>query len=261
MAPARSVPAHRSPPLKWLALAILAASMCVLFALPRAGQAQALSIHVIQRADAQALVPVIRPLLPEGGYVNAYQGKLIIRTSTANFDEILAALGDMPEAPRTVAVHLRRRAGGESAGGGIRVGPGGVSAGAGSVTRQRQDDYRINTLSGHAAAIGQGTLVALTGTQYPALMSLRQGIEVRPMLTGDGRVRLDIAQRFERPAGGGTAEIQGAASTLMMVPGQWQPLGAITVTEDSSAAGLGGADRHSERLSLPLEVKVELQGD
>ena len=86
------------------------ALLLLLIAAPLLARADALSIHVIQRADAQALVPVIRPLLPEGGYVNAYQGKLVIRTTSANFDQVLAALGDMPEVPRTVSVHLRRRA-------------------------------------------------------------------------------------------------------------------------------------------------------
>ncbi len=241
-------------------LATLLPALLLLVLLPLIGRADALSLHIIQRADAQALVPVIRPLLPEGGYVNAYQGKLIIRTTSANFDEILGALGDMPEAPRTVSVHLRRRADGDAEGGGVRIGTGGVGLGAGSISTRRQDDYRINTLSGHAATIGQGTLVAITGTQYPALMSLKQGIQVLPMLTGDGRVRLDISQRFDRPTGGGTATVQEAATTLMMVPGQWQPLGAITVTENSAARGLGGGARHSERLALPLEVKVEVEG-
>lgn len=233
-------------------------ALMMLMMVPATGHTDPLSIHIIQRVDAGELVPVIRPLLPEGGSVNAYQGKLIIRTSSANFDEILTALGDMPEAPRTVSVHLRRRAGTESGGGGVRVGPGGVTTGAGTAHTRRQDDYRIRTLSGHAANIGQGMLVALTGTQYPALMSLKQGIEVLPMLTGDGRVRLRIAQRFEQPAGGGVSTTQGAGTTLLLVPGQWQPIGAISVTEDARRRGLDGAAARSERLTLPLEVKVEL---
>lgn len=245
----RCTPGHRT-----LALLLL------LIAAPLLARADALSIHVIQRADAQALVPVIRPLLPEGGYVNAYQGKLVIRTTSANFDQVLAALGDMPEVPRTVSVHLRRRADGGRSGGGVSIDRNGVRAGAGSIQRQRQDDYRIDTLAGHAAGISQGTLVALTGTQYPALMTLKQGIRITPVMTGDGRVRLTVAQRFDEPAGDGVARTQGADTTLVVTPGQWRPLGAITVSERTGALGLSGGATHSERLDLPLEVKVEIGG-
>lgn len=79
----------------------LALALLVLLSLSGAARADEMSIHVIQRADAEAVLPVIRPLLPEGGYANAYQGKLVIRTNDRNFDEILGALGDMPEVPRT----------------------------------------------------------------------------------------------------------------------------------------------------------------
>ena len=237
-------------------LALLLLLLCA----PLLARAEAMSIHVIQRSDAQALVPVIRPLLPEGGYVNAYQGKLVIRTTTANFDQVLAALGDMPEVARTVSVHLRRRSNSERSSGGVTVGRDGIRAGAGSISRQRHDDYRINTLAGHAAAISQGTLVALTGTQYPALLSLKQGIEITPVLTGDGRVRLTLAQRFDEPAGNGQALTQGSETTLVVTPGQWQALGSITVSERTGTRGLRGATVHSERLNLPLEVKVEIGG-
>jgi len=185
-----------------------------------AARAQEMSIHVIQRADAEALLPVIRPLLPEGGYVNAYQGKLVIRTDDRNFDEILGALGDMPE-----------------------------------------DRYSINTLSGHPAGISQGSLVALTGTQFPALLALKQGIDITPVVTSDSRVRLTIEQRFDEPAGRQRARTQQASSTLVVTPGQWQPLGQITVSESQSATGLGGASTRSDRFSLPLEVKVEIGGE
>ncbi|MGB1408446.1 hypothetical protein [Alloalcanivorax venustensis] len=145
----------------------LALALLVLLSLSGAARADEMSIHVIQRADAEAVLPVIRPLLPEGGYANAYQGNLVIRTNDRNFDEILGALGDMPEVPRTVTVQLRRQGDSSSAGGDIRINGQSVRAGANTVTTRRQDRYSINTLSGHPAGISQGSLVALTGTQFP----------------------------------------------------------------------------------------------
>lgn len=239
----------------WFAL--LSLSLLLSLATPLRAQ---MSIHIVQRSDAAALVPIIDPLLPEGGYVNAYQGKLIIRTTTNNFDEILAALGDMPDAPRTVTVHLRRH--GNSAGQRTAAGiqPGRITLNAATRDHQRTDHYQINTLTGHPASISQGTLVALSGTAYPALITLKQGIEVIPRMTADGRVRLNIAQRFEQPAGHGTAHTQGSQSTLMLTPGQWQPLGEITVRERFSGTSLGGVRREGHRVNLPLDVKVEVKG-
>lgn len=239
----------------------LALLLLVLLTAPFTAHAEAMSIHVIQRADAEALLPVIRPLLPEGGYANAYQGKLVIRTDERNFDQILDALGDMPEVPRTVTVQLRRQGEGGTRDGGVRIDGKGIRAGGTTVTTRREDRYSINTLSGHAAGISQGSLVAITGTHFPALLALKQGIEITPVLTSDGRVQLTVAQRFDEPAGNRRARTQQAQSTLVVTPGQWQPLGQITVSESGSRADIGGVSTRSERLSLPLEVKVEVGGN
>ncbi|ASK34253.1 hypothetical protein CEK62_07595 [Alcanivorax sp. N3-2A] len=239
-------------------LALLCLSLCLALATPLQAQ---MSIHIIQRSDAAALVPVIEPLVPADGYVNAYQGKLIIRTTEANFDEILAALGDMPDAPRTVVVHFRRAGSTESSAAGAGIQQGRITLGATGQRGERQDHYQISTLTGHAAGISQGTLVALSGTYYPALVSLKQGIRVTPQMTADGRVRLSIEQRFDEPPDArGHARTQGSSSTLMLTPGQWQPLGAISVSERDSAAGLGSVRVQTRQAELPLEVKVEVKG-
>lgn len=235
---------------------LLALGLLSLAALSRAQ----MSIHIIQRSDAAALVGIIDPLLPPDGYVNAYQGKLIIRTTESNFDDILAALGDMPDAPRTVTVHLRRQGSGEShaTSAGIQQGQLGLQADA--QQSQREDHYQINTLSGQAAGISQGTLVALSGTSYPALITLKQGIQVTPQLAGDDRIRLSIEQRFDQPGDDGSARIQDSQTTLMLTPGQWQPLGSIAVSERESVTGLAGGHVKTRRVDLPLEVKVEVKG-
>ncbi|WP_416392114.1 hypothetical protein NR756_10625 [Alloalcanivorax xenomutans] len=217
-----------------------------------------MSIHVIQRADAEALVPIIEPLLPEGGSVNAYQGRLVIRTSQENFDQILNALGDMPAAPRTVSVVLRRRQNSEGDDRVLKVEGGRVTVSGGRHRQQREDQYRINTLSGHPASVGQGTLIALAGSQLPALLSLKQGIDILPLLTADNQVRLRISQRFEQLSHGIVADTQSTATTLQVPLGQWTPLGNIEVREQTRSQGLGGAEQRSSTVTLPLEIKVDL---
>lgn len=235
--------------------ALLVVSLSLLFSTPALA---GMNIHVLPRADAQSLVAVIQPLLPEGGYVNAYQGKLIIRTSDRNFQEIQSVLGGISDHPRTVTVYLRRAGGADSQGSGVQIGQGGVTVTSGRQHRQGRQRYTINTLSGHAAGISQGNLVALAGGEYPALVSLQRGIRVTPQVTAGGQVRLSIAQRFDTPAGHGRAETQDASSTLLLTPGQWQPLGAINIRERTDSTGLSGVSTQSRRMNLPLDVKVEL---
>jgi len=223
------------------------------------GAAQAASIHVIPRADAEALVPVIQPLLGDDGYVNAYQGKLIIRTSDTRFSRIRKLLDSLSATPRTVTIFLRRRAYTAEGGAGVYVEPDGVTVNGGKRRHRSQQVYSVSTLSGEPVRISRGSLVAVTGSEYPALVSLQQGIVAKPMVTADGRVRLTIRQSFDRPEGRGRFSTQGAATTLMLTPGQWQPLGSIRVNSSDSGAGLGGVSSRSQRTSLPLEVKVELQ--
>lgn len=217
-----------------------------------------MSIHVLPRSDAQALVSVIQPLLPEEGYVNAYQGKLIIRTSDRNFQQIQSMLNGVSDQLQTVTVYLRRAGSGEAQRAGAHINQRGVSVTTGRQHHRQQQLYSINTLSGHAAGISQGNLVALAGGYYPALVSLRQGIRVIPQVTAGGQVRLSIAQRFDTPTGHGHADTQDASATLLLTPGQWQPLGAIHIDKHTDSARLDGVSTKSRRINLPLEVKVEV---
>src|SRR5699024_9461063 len=100
--------------------------------------------------------------------------------------------------------------------------------------------------------------VAVAGGYFPVLMELRQGISVIPQVTAEGQVRLQIGQRFDQPARPGAASIQSSYSTLLLTPGQWQPLGGIDVSQRGGASGLAGVSSGSRRMMLPLEVKVEL---
>lgn len=230
------------------------ACLCMVFGVARAG-----SIHMIPRADAQALVPVIRPLLGDDGYVNAYQGKLIIRTSDARFERIQKMLGKFSSATKTVTIYLRRSGHFEGDDSGVRVGDGGVTVTEGARRHDGRQVYSVSTLSGSPVDISRGSLVAVAGSEYPALVSLRQGIVAKPVVTGDGRVRLKIRQSHDRREGHGRFSTQGAATTLLLAPGQWQPVGSIRESSQGSRAGIGGVSSSHHRTSLPLEVKVEVK--
>lgn len=229
--------------------------------------AQPLSLHVISRPDAEALVPIIGPLLADGGTVNAYQGKLIIRTTDQNFQELQSVLGELNSKPKAVTVHLRQ---------------------AGSITQQRtrtsvdvlrrpaqtnarvrveqqrqQDEnqrhYQIRTLSGYPAGINQGTLIALsTGYNATQLHTLERGIQVTPQVNTDGSVTLQIQQRNDQPGSPGIADTQHSATALRLEPGQWQQMGAINTVNQSQRRGIGRYETSRQTVTLPIEVMVEV---
>ena len=245
--------------------------LVIMLSLPGLSTADDMSIHVLERPDAPALVPVIETLLPAGGSVRAYRGKLIIRTSKANMRELQGVLGGLEATPSTLIVHLRRQQGSNSQQGGIDtrvrgriesgqapVIQGEVRIGQQSQQQQRQDHYQIRTLSGYPANVSQGTLVALSGGYYGTTFAqLDQGIQVTPQLTPDGSVVLQISQRFDQPATHNAARTQHSATTLRVTPGRWQPMGSISVTESGTRQGIGSYQSGQQSLTLPLEVMVE----
>jgi len=246
--------------IRWLLASLLLASACTI-------QAEDMRIHVLPRADAAALLPVIEPLLAPGGSVRAYQGKLIIRTTDSNMSELEGALGSLEAKPSAMVVHLRRQGSSSEQRSGVdtriegRI-PGGVSGDIRIEQNRRQtsqqDHYRIRTLSGYPAHISQGTLLALGGGYYGTVFAkLQQGIQVIPQLTPDGSVVLQISQRYDQPGGQGVAHTQSSGTTLRVQPGIWQPMGSISVDRQQDQRGLGGVRSSSQQVNLPLEVMVE----
>ena len=95
----------------------------------------------------------------------------------------------------------------------------------------------------------------------PAVGTFADADAVKAYWPSGGAFGVVIELGEPQPAGRQRARTQQASSTLVVTPGQWQPLGQITVSESQSATGLGGASTRSDRFSLPLEVKVEIGGE
>ncbi|MED5238384.1 MAG: hypothetical protein VX379_02260 [Pseudomonadota bacterium] len=230
--------------------------------------AQDMSLHVISRPDAAALVPVIGPLLPDGGTVNAYQGKLIIRTTSSNFQELQSVLGELNSKPKAVTVFLRRAGGSHEQrfGADIELSRKTFSGTNAAVQVQQQQryakrhsDYQVRTLSGYSAGINQGTLLALSGGDNGTyLHALERGIQVTPQVNMDGTVTLQIQQRHDQPGGPGIADTQHSASTLRLQPGQWQQMGTINTVNQTTQQGIGRYQSARQTVTLPIEVMVEV---
>lgn len=245
--------------------------LVIMLTFPVPCTAESMTIHVLERPDAPSLVPVIEPLLPAGGSVRAYRGKLIVRTSEASMQELQSVLGRLEAAPSTLIVHLRRQHSGSrqqtridtDVRGRIESGQAPIIQGEVRIDQQnqqqqREDHYQIRTLNGYPTNISQGSLVALSGGYYGSQFAqLDQGIQVLPQLGTDGSVILQISQRFDQPTRHNTARTQHSATTLRVILGRWQPMGSINMTQSGTDQSIGNYQGRQQSLTLPLEVMVE----
>lgn len=249
-----------------LARALLGSMLVLLVIAPPLAAAQsAMETRIIDTLGGESLIPLIQPMLAEGGRISHYRGRLVIRSTPENLAEISALIADIDQPPRPVRITLRRHASSSDsqreAGVRIEADRDGrvdarVQASRRDSARQRQDDYHITTLDGHEAFIDRGQLLQLAGYAPGSreILPLLQGIAVRPRLLPDGRVQLEISQRFDERHPGGPADTQTAQSTLLLAPAQWQPLGRL----DQDMAGRSMAERNEHTSQISLDVRVDL---
>ena len=248
-----------------LARVLLRCVLVVLVITPALAAAQsAMETRIIDTLGGESLIPVIQPMLAEGGRISHYRGRLVIRSTPENLAEISALIADIDQPPRPVRITLRRHASSSDSqrDAGVRIEAdrdgrvdARVQASRRDSARERQDDYHITTLDGHEAFIDRGQLLQLAGYAPGSreILPLLQGIAVRPRLLPDGRVQLDISQRFDERHSSGQLETQSAQSTLLLHPAQWQALGSLQQDDAMMAPG-----HHSDSTGqINLEVRVE----
>ena len=242
--------------------------IALLLLLSLSAQAE-LRTYVVETLNGESVVQVVRPMLPAGGSVVHYQGKLVIRTTPENYDEINQVLQQVDTLPSTLRISLRRREDGQRTdsavrgNGGIRY-PGGLEGNVTIIHEHEvltgQQDYSISTLSGHEAFIDRGSLLAISGG-WPAsttVLPLVQGLEVTPILLPNGDVRLSLQQRYDERQADGRLTTQHSATTLVIPPGQWRNIGQLGGSEQRQQQGLTEIGQHSSEQSVPLQIKVDV---
>lgn len=219
-------------------------------------RAQELQIVELHHRLADEVLPVVQPLLAEGGVLTGIDGLLFVRTSPANLEQILAAVAAIDRAPRQLVITVGQgTASGTtsaSAQGSVIIGSDSsarVRAGAGT----RQADLRnlssIRTLEGNETyiAVGQSAPYRDADTGFYATARVSGNI-----------VTLEVSPRQQRLVGrGGVVEGGGATSTVSMPLGEWIELGAVRETTSGSASGLLVWGRHGGSSEYSAWVKVE----
>jgi len=251
-------------------------------ALPASGE---MEVYHPKYRTGQDLEPMVQTVLGAEGRVavDPHTGALILIGSTEGIAQALALLAIQDRRLRTVQIHHETRSVHDleaqgleivwSAGGGsLRVGnvarPGGSGATVKIYDASRSGEGAhagmVSVLEGEWGRIAEGSemLVPTGSWRYPdaVRVSAESGLEVRPRILGDGRVRLDLRPFQARLDRSGAVAHSGAETTLVVTPGETAVVGSIGGAGSSDAGSpLGGVARTAGRRERLLLVTVALQ--
>jgi len=209
--------------------------------------ASTLEVIDLRYREAQALIPLLQPLLPADARLSGRGFQLIVRAEPATLAEIRRLLPRLDTPPDNLLVSVRfseavaldrSRA---RVGGGVVIGDERVRGGGRVVLEQRrgqrQDrvDQQLRVLDGYEALIrvSEETLRRSYWGDY--LHEAVTGFRVRPRVSGN-RVSLTLAAQRERRRGGTGAAAETVLSGQL---GEWLPVALSTggeLTADGGAA-------------------------
>lgn len=87
---------------------LCAALFCVVVAAP--AQTTVLEVIPLRYRTAAEVIPIVQPMLAREGNLSGFQGRLVVRTTPANLEEIKRILASMDTAPRRLLVTVRQDA-------------------------------------------------------------------------------------------------------------------------------------------------------
>lgn len=252
--------------------------------------AQDLEIIELRYRRAEDVIPIVQPLMAPGGVLSGLDDKLLVRTDSANFEQVRAAVAalDRPQRQLLITVGQGTVTDLDAAGargsatigdGDVQVGvnrPPGGEPGAQVVVRgQRQqaslhNQSSVRTLEGSETWIGMGQSVPLTTTQVTpgwggtvqtstSYRDVSTGFYATARVSGD-LVTLEISprqQEYRRAASAGYIQTRGADSVVTGRLGEWIPLGAVRESAGGSSSGLLVWGRRTGTTEYSAWVKVE----
>ena len=253
-----------------------------------AAYAQSLEVIELKHRRAEEVIPVLQPLIEQGGALSGRDYTLFVRTSAANLAQVRSALQQIDREPKQFLVSVRRNADAEMQREGVGV-SGTVQSGrvtgrvnetrgrTGVTVRGTQGDIEtssgalssVSVLEGSSAFIATGTSVPVvttviagggrrpwagTSTEYRDLTS---GFLVTPRVSGAGVV-LDIEQRDERLRNG-TIQNQNLTTQISARVGEWIRLGGIDETSTSSQRGVLSRQYSTSSQAQSIWIKVDVQ--
>ena len=245
-------------------------------------------VITLKYRTAEQIIPVIRPLIEQGGSVSGMQNQLILRASKANIADVKKVLATLDAMPRRLLISVRQESAAESARRGAEVrgsaGSGGVVIASGTDRERRGVSARVydsvsasderavqqvQVLEGNAAQlhIGQSTPAVpqtvrrtangLIVTESVAPRDTGTGFEAVPRISGE-RVFLELKTRRDTPRGtAGGADVQHIATTVSGRLGEWFELGGVSQDDRRSSEGLLAGSVRLNQDNRRVWVKVE----
>lgn len=242
----------------------------------------------VKYRPAESLVDPVLPLLAPGGQLSLHGNKLIIKTTAANFQEIVLLVDELDTPLQNLMISVRQDNGGTSGQsslntyGQIRRGTvtvdgrpvqkdqtqGVYQSDKVTVTHstgwgQGQSSYQLKAIEGEPVFIQTGQQIPLQsrygllgGTvvqdSYQPVMS---GIQVTARLQGD-QVLLDLRQQQAQIEGRAIRE-QSMSTQINARLGEWVPVGGIAQQHHQDEQGLGRQHSTQDLQDTRIYIKVD----
>lgn len=257
---------------RWAWLAI---SSCLMVTL---AWAQSLTVIDLKHRRAEEIIPVLQPLLEQGGALTGQDYKLFVRASPGNVAQLRSAVEQLDKQQRQMLVSVRRGSAQDiqreqaSVSGTVRTdGPSSVTVRGsdGTLRTQSSSVSSVSVLDGSSAFIATGTsvpivtAVAVGGGRRPFVAGnieqrdLQRGFMVTPRIRGN-EVILDISQQDERVAGG-NVQTQSLNTQVIGRLGSWMQLGGVSESSSSTSSGVLSRSYGTNSNELSIWIKVDAQ--
>lgn len=188
----------------------------------------------LQNKQAEEMIPLIEPLLPQGSVVTGHGSQMIVRTTFSGFADLHSLLQSLDRPPQVLVITARRV---HNAAYDTQVAARGAVDVVDTQPNNRQDEVqRITVQDGQAAFIKTGEAIPVHSWQYSDYGStntvqyqeVTSGFYVTPKLHGQ-HVTLYInwqhnelqAQQTVRIRNQSPIDVEQSESTLTISLGQW----------------------------------------
>jgi type II secretory pathway component GspD/PulD (secretin) len=262
----KGLPSRAARPLAWVMLSVYLIACPVL--------AQSLEVIDLKYRTAAEVIPVLQPLLEQGGALTGQDYKLFVRASPGNVRQIRAALAQVDRKQNQLLVSVRRSTQQEvereraQVSGTVSNRGSDVSVHAtDSDARDRRDGLAtVQVIEGSSAFIGSGsdvpivTAVAAGGRRPWAAATtgyrnVSSGFVVTPRVNGQ-TVVLDIEQQDERVVNG-NVQTQHLTTQVSGALGEWIQLGAVSESASSRERSILSRQYSTQSDERSIWVKVQ----
>lgn len=250
--------------------------LCLLIGL---AHAQSLEIIDLRYRTAPEVIPILQPLLEEGGALSGSDYKLFVRASAANVAQLRSVVQQIDRQQQSLVVSVRRAdrqtIEREATAGSVvitnRGASGTLATGGGTSQRDGSNISSVRMLEGGSAFISAGqsipviTAYGIGGGREPwvgastSYRDVSSGFLVTPRISAE-RVTLDIEQQAQQVgANGQTIDTQSISTQVSGAVGQWISLGGISEASNSRSTGVLSRQYSTRDQNVEVWVKVELQ--